>query len=373
MRRIPLATISLRAPPAATRLLAAGLSMLPVLAMAFPAIAQEKPAAPTANTVVMPATPLPYTRFASPEARAQFERMLAETREGKGPNPADVADQRRFYQRYNDDRLAEAERRYPTKVEATRMGEVPVHVVDPQAGAQGDNARRVLINLHGGAFMWGSGSGALVEAVPIAAVSGIRVVTVDYRLAPEHPYPAAVDDVEAVYRALLKQYRAENIGIYGCSAGGMLTAQATARILSRGLPRPGAVGNFCGTGLLFAGDSATLGQLAVGVPPLQSDGGASLPYLRTARADDPVAFPGQSPEMLAKFPPTLFLAGGRDFAVSALSTMQRRLLAVGVEADLVLFDGLWHAFFVYPDLPESQEAYGVIARFFDRHLGRKPR
>ncbi len=373
MRRIPLATISLRAPPAATRLLAAGLSMLPVLAMAFPAIAQEKPAAPTADTVVMPATPLPYTRFASPAARAQFERMLAETREGKGPNPADVADQRRFYQRYNDDRLAEAERRYPTKVEATRMGEVPVHVVDPQAGAQGDNARRVLINLHGGAFMWGSGSGALVEAVPIAAVSGIRVVTVDYRLAPEHPYPAAVDDVEAVYRALLKQYRAENIGIYGCSAGGMLTAQATARILSRGLPRPGAVGNFCGTGLLFAGDSATLGQLAVGVPPLQSDGGASLPYLRTARADDPVAFPGQSPEMLAKFPPTLFLAGGRDFAVSALSTMQRRLLAAGVEADLVLFDGLWHAFFVYPDLPESQEAYGVIARFFDRHLGRKPR
>lgn len=373
MRRIPLATISLQAPPAATRLLAAGLSMLPVLAMAFPAIAQEKPAAPTADTVVMPATPLPYTRFASPEARAQFERMLAETREGKGPNPADVADQRRFYQRYNDDRLAEAERRYPTKVEATRMGEVPVHVVDPQAGAQGDNARRVLINLHGGAFMWGSGSGALVEAVPIAAVSGIRVVTVDYRLAPEHPYPAAVDDVEAVYRALLKQYRAENIGIYGCSAGGMLTAQATARILSRGLPRPGAVGNFCGTGLLFAGDSATLGQLAVGVPPLQSDGGASLPYLRTARADDPVAFPGQSPEMLAKFPPTLFLAGGRDFAVSALSTMQRRLLAAGVEADLVLFDGLWHAFFVYPDLPESQEAYGVIARFFDRHLGRKPR
>lgn len=373
MRRIPLATISLRAPPAATRLLAAGLSMLPVLAMAFPAIAQEKPAAPTADTVVMPATPLPYTRFASPEARAQFERMLAETREGKGPNPADVADQRRFYQRYNDDRLAEAERRYPTKVEATRMGEVPVHVVDPQTGAQGDNARRVLINLHGGAFMWGSGSGALVEAVPIAAVSGIRVVTVDYRLAPEHPYPAAVDDVEAVYRALLKQYRAENIGIYGCSAGGMLTAQATARILSRGLPRPGAVGNFCGTGLLFAGDSATLGQLAVGVPPLQSDGGASLPYLRTARADDPVAFPGQSPEMLAKFPPTLFLAGGRDFAVSALSTMQRRLLAAGVEADLVLFDGLWHAFFVYPDLPESQEAYGVIARFFDRHLGRKPR
>lgn len=368
MRMIPL-TRHMR--PAAMRRLAAGLWML---SFPFLALAQETPAAATSpETVALPATPLPYSGFASPEARAQFARMLAETREGKGPNPADVADQRRFYQRYNDDRLAEAERRYPAKVEATRIGGVPVHVVDPQAGVQGDNARRVLINLHGGAFMWGSGSGALVEAVPIAAVSGIRVVTVDYRLAPEHPYPAAVDDVEAVYRALLEQYPAGNIGIYGCSAGGMLTAQATARILTRGLPRPGAVGNFCGTGLLFGGDSATLGQLAVGVPPLQSDGGASLPYLRTARADDPVAYPGQSPELLAKFPPTLFLAGGRDFAASALSTMQRRLLAAGVEADLVLFDGLWHAFFVYPDLPESQEAYGVIARFFDRHLGREPR
>ena len=158
------------------------------LSAPFAALAEEKPAAP--ETVAMPATSLPYSRFASAEARAQFERMLAETREGKGPNPADVADQRRFYQRYNDDRLAEAERRYPAKVEAKRIGGVPVHVVDPQAGAQGDNARRVLINLHGGAFMWGSGSGALVEAVPIAAVAGIRVVTVDYRLAPEHPIRA---------------------------------------------------------------------------------------------------------------------------------------------------------------------------------------
>ncbi len=368
MRMIPLTR---HTRPAAMRWLAASLWMLSLPCLA---VAQETPVAATSpETVALPATPLPYSGFASPEARAQFARMLAETREGKGPNPADVAEQRRFYQRYNDDRLAEAERRYPAKVEATRIGGVPVHVVDPRAGAQGDNAHRVLINLHGGAFMWGSGSGALVEAVPIAAVSGVRVVTVDYRLAPEHPYPAAVDDVEAVYRALLEQYPAGNIGIYGCSAGGMLTAQATARILTRGLPRPGAVGNFCGTGLLFGGDSATLGQLAVGVPPLQSDGGASLPYLRTARPDDPVAYPGQSPELLAKFPPTLFLAGGRDFAVSALSTMQRRLLAAGVEADLVLFDGLWHAFFVYPDLPESQEAYGVIARFFDHHLGRQPR
>ena len=181
---------------------------------------------------------LPYSRFASPQAREKFAELLAETREGKGPDPADLADQRRFYQRYNDDRLREVERAYRSRVQSTRMGGVPVQVVDPQGGASGDNAHRVLINLHGGAFMWGAGSGALVEAIPIAAVAGMRVVAVDYRLAPEHTYPAAVDDVEAVYRELLKSYRPENIGIYGCSAGGALTAQATARILQADAAAP---------------------------------------------------------------------------------------------------------------------------------------
>ena len=179
-----------------------------------------------------------------------------------------------------------------------------MQVVDPEGGARGDNAHRVLINLHGGAFMWGAGSGALVEAIPIAAVAGMRVVAVDYRLAPEHTYPAAVDDVEAVYRELMKDYRPENIGIYGCSAGGALTAQATARILQADLPRPGAIGTFCGSGMPFGGDSAILGRLAMGESPMPADGELRLPYLQTAKADDPVAYPGESPELLARFPPT---------------------------------------------------------------------
>lgn len=323
-----------------------------------------------ASTVPMPATPLPYSGFASEQAKAKFAELLAQTRDGKGPNPADLAEQRRFYQRYNDDRLAEMQRRYATRVEATTLGGVAVQIVEPAGGVVAGNRERVLINLHGGAFMWGAGSGALVEAIPIAAVAGMRVVTVDYRLAPEHVYPAAVDDVEAVYRELLKRYPARNIGIYGCSAGGVLTAQATARLLTADLPAPGAIGMFCGAGLLFRGDSGTLAQLATGNAPMQSDGGASLPYLRTAKADDAVAYPGQSPELLKRFPPSLLLAGGRDFALSALTTMQRRLLAAGVDARLIVFDGLWHAFFVFPELPESQEAYARISEFFDQQLGK---
>jgi acetyl esterase/lipase len=338
---------------------------------AQPAPATPPPADPA--TTPMPATDLPYSGFASDAAKVRFAELLAETRAGIGPNPSDVADQRRFYQRYNDARLAEVQRLYPAKVSEQTLAGVAVHNVEPAGGIAPAQRQRVLINLHGGAFMWGAGSGALVEAIPIAAVSGMRVVTVDYRLAPEHTYPAAVDDVEAVYRELLTQYPAANIGIYGCSAGGVLTAQATARLLRKQLPAPGAIGMFCGTGLLFRGDSGTLGQLAVGSPPMAADGGASLPYLATAQADDVVAYPMQSPELLARFPPSLLLAGGRDFALSALTTAQRRLLSAGVDARLIVFDGLWHAFFVFPELPESQEAYARIAGFFDQQLGRAQR
>lgn len=344
-----------------------------LLAMTGATAAQETSAIKRAEaaTLPLPATPLPYSDVASAAARERFIALQAEARTGHQPDPTDLADQRRFYQRYNDDRLAEVRRAYAADVRETTLAGVPVQVVTPR-GQREAKGGRVLINLHGGAFMWGAGSGALVEAIPVAVVSGIPVVAVDYRLAPEHPYPAAVDDVEAVYRHLLKEHRAEDIGLYGCSAGGMLAAQAVARILAKGLPSPGAVATLCGTGLPFSGDTLTLGQIATGAAPMKQGDLQRLPYLRTARLDDPVAFPGNDPALLARFPPTLLMAGSRDFAVSSLTTMHRRLLGAGATADLVVFDGLWHAFFVFPDLPESKEAYGLIARFFDRHLSHAP-
>ena len=321
-----------------------------------------------AATLALPATPLPFSEFASAAARQRFIALQAEARAGDLPDPGDLAEQRGFYQRYNDTRLAEVRGAYDAEVRETTLGGVPVHVVTPR-GHRETKGGRVLVNLHGGAFMWGAGSGALVEAIPVAVVAGTPVVTVDYRLAPEHPYPAAVDDVETVYRALLKDHSPEDIGLYGCSAGGMLAAQAVARILTQGLPTPGAVATLCGTGVPFSGDALTLGQIATGAAPMQQGDLRRLPYLRTTRLDDPVAFPGNAPALLARFPPTLLMAGSRDFSVSSLTTMHRRLLGAGVDAELVVFDGLWHAFLVFPDLPESKEAYTLIARFFDRHLG----
>ena len=340
------------------------LLLLPLLALTTPAIAQ----------VTVPSFALPPSNQLSAEAQQVLIRMGQATAPAEIGN--DVAQQRVFYARYNDDRLAEMRRHFQTREREERMGGVRVHIVEPQAGITSANAQRVLINIHGGAFMWGSGSGALVEAIPIAATMGVKVVTVDYRLAPEHHYPAASEDVIAVYRALLQQYPAENIGIYGCSAGGVITAQATAWIRQQHLPRPGAIGTFCGTGAPYSGDSPylagpTTGGAPLAVPALPDT--LPTPYMQSVAAQDSAAYPLASATEIAAMPPTLLLAGGRDFAVSALTLAHRRLTAAGVKSELQLFDGLPHAFFVWPDMPESQEAYRLIAAFFDHHLGRAAR
>lgn len=333
----------------------------------LPALAQEKP------PVQVPAFSLPTSNQLSPEARQVLVRMD----EARAPDlKGDLAKSRAFYGKWNDDRLAEMRGRFATREERTQMGGVPVDIVIPAKGVARTNAHRVLINVHGGAFLWGSGSGALVEAIPIAATMGVKVVTVDYRLAPEHKYPAASEDVTAVYRALLKHYRPENIGIYGCSAGGVITAQSAAWIRRQGLPRPGAIGTLCGTGAPYSGDSAYLSGPLEGKPPMLP---GPLPwvlptaYLAGVPADDAAAYPLENAEAVKSSPPTLLLAGGRDFAVSVLTRAHRKLAAAGVPSELYLFDGLPHAFFMWPDMPESTETYQIIARFFDRHLGRRPR
>ena len=87
-----------------------------------------------ASLVELPATPLPYSSFASPQAERQLSLLLAETRAGNGPASNDIAEQRRFYQRYNDDRLGEVERLYAAEIQRERLGGVQVDSVVPADG-----------------------------------------------------------------------------------------------------------------------------------------------------------------------------------------------------------------------------------------------
>ena len=146
---------------------------------------------------------------------------------------------------------------YPVNIEFSTIAGVPVSVVTPLV-IPANKANRVLINLHGGGFT--SDSGSLTESIPIANLTQTKVVSVIYRLAPEHPFPAPVEDVVAVYKELTKTYEPQNIAIYGSSAGAVLTPEVAVKIKQLGLPLPGALGIFSG-----AGDFTPDRRLATGI------------------------------------------------------------------------------------------------------------
>jgi monoterpene epsilon-lactone hydrolase len=191
---------------------------------------------------------------------------------------------------------------------------------------------------------------------------------------PEHKFPAASEDVAAVYTELLKQYKSANIGIYGCSAGGILTAQSVAWFQTHGLPRPGAIGIMCASAGGFGqGDSGVLWPLSPTQPRTQSKSAtpaAVAGYLAGTDPKDPLVAPIFSPEVLRKFPPTLILTSTRAAESSAAAYTDVQLTKLGVASELHMWDGLGHGGYNAPDLPENKEADGIIVRFFDRHLGR---
>jgi len=305
--------------------------------------------------------PKTLASWVSGEAQAAFVRIATEP-----PPPVELAAVREHYDAFNRRMLDAARARYPVAIESTVVAGVPCHIVTPVAGVRGE---QTLLCLHGGAFMWGAGAGALLEAVPIAAEMGCMVVAVDYRLAPEHTYPAPVDDVLAVYSELRSSSAPRRIGIFGCSAGGMLTAQVVARLAHENLPLPGAIAMLHGTGLEFEGDLAAAAPLFAGqLGAADLPSAERLPYFATADLSDPLVLPGNHPEALAKFPPSLLVTATRDFAASACSVMHRRLLDAGVDARFVMFDGLGHAHHMDVGLPESRETFRITAHFFGEHL-----
>ena len=256
---------------------------------------------------------------------------------------------------------------YPVDVQSATMAGVPVRVITPLAIAA---AHRdwVLINLHGGGF--NSDSGSLTESVPVAALSGTKTIAVLYRLAPEHPYPAALEDAVAVYREVLKTHKPADVAIFGTSAGAVLTAEVAARVKQLGMPEPGALGIFSGFGdWANRGDSEALfalrglaGHLDVPKPRVNDD------YAASTDLRDPVLSPIYGD--LHGMPPTLFMTSTRDLLLSGTSTLHRAFLRAGDEAQLVVFEALPHAFWNDQNLPETREADGLMASFFVKYLGR---
>jgi acetyl esterase/lipase len=297
----------------------------------------------------------------------QAQRVLARPEPDQGP-PQSLAQRRTGTDAYTAGARVAWSALCPNQLVEDTITGVPVRIVTP-GGLPEANRDKVLLNLHGGGF--NSDSGSYTESIPIASYSKIKVVAVLYRLAPEHPFPAAVDDSVAVYKELLKTYKPEHIVIYGTSAGAILTAEVAAKLKRLGLPLPAALGIFSGMGdFARTGDSIALFALR-GLsghldPP---EAGAHDPYY-VANTDpkDPVLSPIYSD--LHGLPPTLFVTSTRDLLLSGTVNLHRAYLNAGVDARLVVFDALTHAFWYDPLLPEAIEANQMMADFFVKHLSK---
>jgi len=228
----------------------------------------------------------------------------------------------------------------------------------------------VLINLHGGAFSTCWESCSLIESVPIAGTGNFRVISVNYRMGPEARHPAGLEDVEKVYRDLLKRYKPSQIGVFGCSAGGALTAQLGAWLPKRGLPQPAALGIFGAGGLRFgAGDSAWIasaidGSFAAPAKPGEKAIDMTKGYFDGADMGDDVLSPALHPAVIAKFPPSLVITGTRAMDMTPAIFTNSKLLEAGVRITLIVGEGMGHCYIYQPDLPEARDAHQATVNFF---------
>ncbi len=352
--------------------LAAGLCCA-LLVPGLLARAQDRVTLDDDGTLHIPAMTVPLSPYLSPEGSAYLNEHLHALRDPAQLQQVDgVPGLLVAY-------LERQRELYPAATEDTVVGGVHAIVYTPAAGIADENRDKVLINLHGGGFSGCWLGCAELESRPIAHLGRIKVVSLDYRESPDHVFPAASEDVAAAYTELLETYRPENIGIYGCSAGGMLTAMAVAWFQQHGLPRPGAIGLLCAgaapTGPLFGGDAGyytiPLGEgRTMASPTTPGAPGIGADYLAGTDPNDPLVAPVGHPEVLAQFPPTLIVSGTRSYDLSNAVHTHIELAKQRVPAELYVWEGMFHGFLYNPDVPESQECFDFIVRFFNTWLGK---
>jgi epsilon-lactone hydrolase len=235
-----------------------------------------------------------------------------------------------------------------------------------------ENQNRLLVHVHGGCFVSFPGESGTAEAIYLAGFGRLKVISVDYRMPPDHPYPAALDDAMTVWKAAVKMADPKKMAIFGSSAGGNLTLAMVLRAKQEGLPLPAAIAP--GTpmsDLTGAGDTFQTNAILDNVLVSYDASCTKRAALYTAGRDlkDPLLSPVYAD--MHGFPPTILTSGTRDLLLSNTVRVHRKLRQAGVEAVLQVFEGQAHAQY-YRDVtaPETKDAFEEIATFFNKHLGK---
>jgi len=258
---------------------------------------------------------------------------------------------------------------FPVTVQEDQIAGVPVYHVTP-AQVDSRHAKHLFIYVHGGAYILNRGKVGIIEAILIAQRCQIPVLSIDYRMPPEHPFPAGLEDVVAVYRHLLEKHPATSLAVGGTSAGGGLILAAMSKFIELGLDLPGAL--YTGTpwtDLTKTGDSYITNE---GVDRLLiTYGGLLAGAARLYAGDHDLKDPLLSPVYgeFHGFPPTFLVTGTRDLFLSNTARAHIKMRAAGVAADLLVYEGVSHGDYAFEATsPESMQTYTELNAFLLQHL-----
>jgi epsilon-lactone hydrolase len=312
---------------------------------------------------------IPVPAFLSPEAQAALG--MGSLGEAGYPAPDDLDGWRAMVEARDAVVLAMLEPR-ASLVEATVMESdldgVKTFLITPKGTPEDDP--RVCLEIHGGGLIMGGGACCRAMGITSGAVAGARTWAIDYRMPPDHPYPAALDDCLAAYRALLREHAAENIIVRGGSAGGNLAAALILRARDEDLPLPAAAVLMTPeVDLTESGDSF---HTNLGVDTVLT--GSLMPANLLYAGGHDLAHPYVSSlfgDFTKGFPPTFLTTGTRDLFLSNTVRMHRALRAAGIAAELHVLEAAPHGGF-FGTAPEDKALIQEMRRFSDSHWAGRP-
>jgi acetyl esterase/lipase len=251
-------------------------------------------------------------------------------------------------------------------VETKSIAGVTVHVATPHTMRHPERAH---LRIHGGAWVFMGGKFSKTEAAVTASQFGCVTYGLDYRMPPDHPFPAAVNDGLAVWREIIKQHNPSKIAVSGASAGGNLSATITLRVRDEGLPMPGAVGLLTpATDLTGAGDTR---MTNAGIDTVLRPHNQVVPlYAGAHDLTNPYLSPVYG-DFSKGFPPTFLQSGTRDLLLSDTVRMHRKLLQAGIPAELHVWEAMPHGGFggIFGNsTPEDTELVEELVKFMDKWL-----
>ena len=286
-----------------------------------------------------------------PQSEAEWFALIAKMDEGKVDMARDISKQ------------------LSVSVEHDTIQGVNVYHVTP-AEVDPGLEDKLFVHTHGGAFVLNGGEAGTIEAIIIAHMAKIRVLSIDYRMPPRYPAPAGRDDVVTVYQHLLKQRPARTLALGGSSGGANLTMGMVQHLIELGVDLPGAL--YLGTpgaDMSKTGDSYYIND-GIDRNLVTYDGLIEAMvrlYANGRDLKDPLVSPLYGD--FHGFPPTFLITGTRDLLLSATVRTHIKLRQAGVVADILVYEGIAHADYMQDwTLPESQHTFDELNAFLLQHL-----